>query len=45
MDMGNGVGIDYGTGERDGQRGVKGGNWDNCNGINNNLKNQCNIPH
>ena len=41
MDMDNSVGIDCGTGVWAGQRRERGegGNWDSCNGINKNLKN------
>ena len=36
--MDNGMGIGYGNGGQDGQRVVKGENWGNYNGINNNKK-------
>ena len=38
MDLGNSVGKDCGVGDGMGGGGQRGKNWDNCNGINKNLK-------
>ena len=37
MDMDNSVGFDYGNGGWDRWRRAKGGNWGNCNSINNKI--------